>query len=65
MAESAIRSMTAEAFLAFEGEGDLRYEPVQGVVVAMAPAADPHGTIAGNAWAEIRFARTHKTPRHL
>lgn len=45
--------MTADEFLAFEGEGDARYELRDGVVVAMAPPADHHGTIAGNAAIEI------------
>jgi Uma2 family endonuclease len=45
--------MTADDFLTFEGEDDTRYELRDGVVVAMAPPADHHGTIAGNAAIEI------------
>jgi Uma2 family endonuclease len=44
---------TADEFLAFEGEGDTRYELRDGDVVAMAPPSDPHGTIVGNAAVEI------------
>lgn len=53
MAEPAIRRMTADEFLAFAGEGDERYELIDGEVVAMATPADPHGTITGNACCEI------------
>lgn len=35
--------MTVDDFLAFEGEGDTRYQLVRGVVTAMAPARLAHG----------------------
>jgi Uma2 family endonuclease len=63
VAESArALKMTADDFLAFEGEGDTRYELVDGVVVAMAPPADHHGTIAGNAWGEINSRLEARPP---
>jgi Uma2 family endonuclease len=56
--------MTANEFLAFEGDGDTRYELRDGTVVAMAPPSDPHGTIVGNAAVEIdRRLEAHPTCR--
>jgi len=51
MSETARRPqpMTVEAFLAFEGEPDVRYELVGGEVHAMAPPSRQHSRIAGNA----------------
>jgi Uma2 family endonuclease len=62
MAEAAVRRMTAEEFLASEGEGDLRYELVDGVVVAMATPTDPHGTMTGNACCEIDSHLRNRPP---
>jgi Uma2 family endonuclease len=45
--------MTVEGFLLFEGEPGLRYELIDGVPRAMAPAASFHGTIGANATVEI------------
>ena len=43
MAEAAKRLIAVDAFLAFEGEGDTRYQLVRGAVTAMAPAKAEHG----------------------
>jgi Uma2 family endonuclease len=53
MAEPARRSMTADEFMTWDDGTDTRYELVDGDVVAMAPASDPHGTIVINAGTEI------------
>lgn len=53
MGEPARRPMTADEFLDWDDGTDTRHELVDGVVVAMAPTTDAHGTIAGNAWGEI------------
>jgi Uma2 family endonuclease len=45
--------LTADEFLAFEGEGDTRYELIDGAIVAMAPPSDPHGTIMINTGIEV------------
>ena len=43
MASHAPRHVTVDEFLAFEGEGDTRYQLVRGVVTAMAPPRLAHG----------------------
>jgi len=43
MASNAPRRVTVDEFLAFEGEGDTRYQLVRGVITAMAPAQSAHG----------------------
>ena len=43
MANNAPRRVTVEEFLAFEGDGDTRYQLVRGVITAMAPAKAFHG----------------------
>ena len=43
MSETAERLLTVDEFLAFEGEGDTRYQLVRGAVTAMAPAQLAHG----------------------
>jgi Uma2 family endonuclease len=53
MAETAQQGMTADEFVRWDDGTDARYELVDGVVVAMAPATDAHGTIAMNAGMEI------------
>lgn len=45
MAEPAHKLVTVEEFLAFEGEGDRRYELVGGQVVMMAPPPNRHGRL--------------------
>lgn len=45
--------MTADDFVHWDDGTDARYELVDGMVVAMAPATDAHGTITGNVWGEI------------
>ena len=62
MADLARKPITADEFLAHEGEGDTRYELRDGVVVSMAPASDPHGTIAINAAVEIDSRLSQRPP---
>ena len=45
MAERAIRRMTIDEFLSWDDGTDTRYELIDGVVVAMAPAAPRHGNL--------------------
>lgn len=54
--------MTADQFLTWDDGTDTRYELVQGEVVAMAPAADRHGSIAGNVCSEINRALEPRPP---
>jgi len=56
MAETVVSNLTFEEFLAFEGEGDTRYELVRGAVVAMAPPLVAHGTIVVNLGSRLRNA---------
>ena len=53
MGEPALRAMTADEFLAWDDGTDTRHELVDGVIVAMAPPTDAHGTIAVNVGVEI------------
>ncbi|MCS6780423.1 MAG: Uma2 family endonuclease [Geminicoccaceae bacterium] len=64
MAEAATakRPVTVEEFLAFEGEGDTRYELVDGVIVAMAAPSEAHGTIVGNVWGAIDAGLRDRPP---
>jgi Uma2 family endonuclease len=52
-AAAAQGPVTVEAFLAFEGEPEVRYELVAGEILAMAEPVDAHGTIVGNLALEI------------
>lgn len=63
MAEAAAAKgpVTVEAFLAFEGEPEVRYELVGGRILAMAAPLEAHGTIVGNAWGVID-ARLRERP---
>lgn len=45
MAKAASRLTTVEAFLAFEGEPDTRYQLIRGAITAMAPARLAHGQL--------------------
>ena len=45
--------MTADEFLSWDDGTDTRHELVDGVILAMAPTTDAHGTIAVNAALEI------------
>jgi Uma2 family endonuclease len=56
MAEAALKDMTVDEFLQWEDGTDTRYELVNGVVVAMAPPAPPHGRLATSLGGEIRAA---------
>ena len=62
MAEAARRLVTADEFLAFEGEGDTRYELIDGAIVARATESDAHGTIVGNAGGEIARCLESRPP---
>jgi Uma2 family endonuclease len=54
--------MTVDEFLRWDGGDDTRYELIHGHVTAMAPAADRHGSIAGNAHVEIDRALEARAP---
>ena len=45
--------MTTDEFLAWDDGSDTRHELVDGMIVAMAPPTDAHGTIAVNVMVEI------------
>jgi Uma2 family endonuclease len=45
MASNAPRRVTVDEFLAFEGDGDTRYQLVRGVITAMAPAREAHAEL--------------------
>jgi Uma2 family endonuclease len=61
-AAAAQGPVTVEAFLAFEGEPEVRYELVAGEILAMAAPVDAHGTIVGNAWGVIDPALRERPP---
>ncbi|WP_439815568.1 Uma2 family endonuclease [Zavarzinia sp. CC-PAN008] len=46
MAQTLTHPVTVDAFLAFEGERDTRYQLIDGAIVAMAPAHQIHGRLA-------------------
>jgi Uma2 family endonuclease len=56
MAKAALKGMTVDEFLRWEDGTDTRYELVDGLVVAMAPPAPPHGRLATALAGEIRAA---------
>lgn len=64
MAEAATvkRPVTVEEFLAFEGEGDTRYELVGGEIVAMAAPSEAHGTIVVNTAVLVSRALADRPP---
>lgn len=64
MGEPVRRPMTADEFLAWDDGTDTRYELVDGVVVAMAPATNRHGAITGNAWDEVTARLEQRPPYH-
>ena len=49
MSEPAFKYLTVGEFLIWDDGTDRRYQLVRGVVVAMAPPLEAHGTIVGNA----------------
>jgi Uma2 family endonuclease len=49
MGEAALKHITVDEFLVWDGEGDRRYELVRGETVAMAPPSLFHGVIVTNA----------------
>ena len=53
MGEALRRAMTADEFMNWDDGTDTRYQLIDGEIVAMAPAADAHGTITVNAGVEI------------
>jgi Uma2 family endonuclease len=64
MGEAARRRprMTVEEFLDWRGDGDVRYELVRGVPVAMNPPRSFHRTIAANATAVAANALRERRP---
>jgi Uma2 family endonuclease len=53
MGEAALKRMTVDEFLVWDGEGDTRYELIRGEIVAMTPPSSYHGVIAIKAGAAI------------
>ena len=62
MADQALKSMTVDEFLAWDDGSDTRYELADGVIRAMAPPSNAHGTIAGSASLSIGAALRSKRP---
>src|SRR5947209_2833869 len=62
MAEPAIRGMTVDEFLRWEDGSDTRYELVDGLVFAMAPAAPSHSRLAGRLGGAIAAALQSRPP---
>jgi Uma2 family endonuclease len=56
MVEPAIRQMTLAEFLCWDDGTDARHELIDGIPVAMAPAARPHGALSGNVAGAIHAA---------
>jgi Uma2 family endonuclease len=54
--------MTVAEFMKWDDGTDTRYELVDGRVVAMSPAFEPHGRIAGNAFVEIDRRLESRSP---
>jgi Uma2 family endonuclease len=54
MGEAARRRIGIAEFLAWDGEGDRRYELVGGAIVAVAPPSNAHAVIVANAVGAIR-----------
>jgi Uma2 family endonuclease len=54
MGEAALRRITVDEFLAWEGEGKQRYELIRGEIFAMAPPANAHFLIVANTISAIR-----------
>lgn len=54
MAEQARALITVDEFLAWEDASDTRYELADGVVTAMSPPSNAHGTIVINVGFELR-----------
>jgi Uma2 family endonuclease len=53
MGEAALRRITVDEFLSWDGDPNRRYELVAGVIVAMTPPSPFHGVIAAKAAAAI------------
>ena len=51
---SPLNPLTAEEYLKFEQDGDIRHEYVAGQIYAMAGASEEHNLITGNIFALIR-----------
>ena len=62
MGEPVRRAMTADEFMNWDDGTDTRYQLVDGEIVAMAPAADAHGTITVNAGVEIADRLRSRAP---
>ncbi len=62
MAETALKGMTVDEFLHWEDGTDTRYELVDGVVVAMAPPAPPHGILFARLAGAIDAALRSRRP---
>ena len=62
MAEPALKRMTVDDFLRWEDGTDTRYELIDGVPVAMAPAAEAHGMLAARLSGRIDARVATKRP---
>src|SRR5579863_9340943 len=62
MAETALKGMTVDEFLQWEDGTDTRYELLDGVVVAMAPPAPPHGILFARLAGAIDAALRSRRP---
>ena len=62
MADTALKGMTVDEFLHWEDGTDTRYELLDGVVVAMAPPAPPHGIMAVRLGGAIDAALRSRRP---
>ena len=62
MAEQALRFVIGDEFLAWDDGTDTRYELADGVVRAMAPPSNAHGTIGDNAVLTIGTALRPRRP---
>ena len=54
MGEAALKRITVDEFLVWDGEGDRRHELVRGEIIAMAPPANADALISANAISEFR-----------
>lgn len=62
MAETALKGMTVDEFLQWEDGTDTRYELLDGIVVAMAPPAPPHGILFARLAGAIDAALRSRPP---
>jgi Uma2 family endonuclease len=54
MGEAALKRITVDEFLSWDGDPNQRYELISGEIVAMSPPSNRHALIAANVIGEIR-----------